>query len=252
MDEVQFTAGSERLLGPVSLAIPGDHIVGIIGPNGAGKSTLLKLLARQSLATAGQVRLDGQQLTSLTQRQFARRVAYLAQDLPPTENLTVSEMVSFGRYPWRGLLGRMSQHDRAKVNEALAMTSMTSFRERRVDTLSGGERQRAWLAMLLAQETDYLLLDEPLAALDVAHQVEVMDLVRRLGRELNLSVVAVLHDINMASSYCDELVSLSGGKILSRGPSRELIAEGHLSQLYGIPMRVLNHPSDARPVAVTP
>ena len=246
----RYAPEGTRLLGPASLSLPGDRVVGVIGPNGAGKSTLLKLLAGQIAPTEGTVRLDGKAVGAWPRRAFARRVAYLAQDLPPTEGLSVAELVRFGRYPWRGLLGRMTAEDDARVQAALALTHMQELAGRRVDTLSGGERQRAWLALLLAQDTRYLLLDEPLAALDIAHQIEVMSLVQRLGRELGLGIVVVLHDINMASRYCDDLIALNRGEVQAQGPAHTLMAESALTDLYGIPMQVFSHPTHNHPIAV--
>ena len=243
------TAGA-RLLEPVSLTVKEGQIVGLIGPNGAGKSTLLKLLAGQLPPTSGAVRLDGRSLAHWGRRAFACRVAYLAQYLPATDDLTVAELVRFGRYPWRGLLGRMTAQDDDRIDQAMALTHVDALADRKVDTLSGGERQRAWLAMLLAQESRYLLLDEPLAALDVAHQVDVMGLVWRLGRELGLGVVVIMHDINMASRYCDHLVALRGGRVLAQGHPQHLVQEEQLAAIYGIPMQVLAHPTHRHAIAV--
>jgi iron complex transport system ATP-binding protein len=245
-----YAIGGRRLLAPVSLKVPTPRIVGLVGPNGAGKSTLLKLLSGQLTPTEGAVRLDGQSLRAWPRRRFARQVGYLAQELPLAEGLSVAELVEFGRYPWRGLLGRMTENDKARVQAAMEMTHTETLSARRVDTLSGGERQRVWLAMLLAQETRYLLLDEPLAALDVAHQVEVMSLVRRLRDQLDLGVVVILHDINIASRYCDDLVALSDGAVLAKGPAHDLMAEDRLTALYGVGMQVLKHPTHNHPIAL--
>lgn len=160
------------------------------------------------------------------------------------------ELVGFGRYPWHGLLGRFSVDDQQEVERAMELTDVTRFADSLVDTLSGGERQRVWLAMLLAQHTRYLLLDEPTSALDIAHQVEVLALVQRLSRELDLGVIVVLHDINMAARYCDHLVALHSGRLLLQGSPAELMNPEHLQAIYGLPMSVIPHPDQSSSIAV--
>ncbi|WP_106477414.1 ATP-binding cassette domain-containing protein [Phytohalomonas tamaricis] len=245
-----FEVAGKRLLQPVDLSFHEGQVYGLIGHNGSGKSTLLKLLAQQQASSSGDIRLDDKPLTQWRPRDFARRVAYLPQHLPSAESLTVRELVGFGRYPWHGLLGRFGRKDREAVEHAIALTHTEAFSERLVDTLSGGERQRVWLAMLLAQGSRFLLLDEPLAALDIAHQVEVLELVRKLSHELGLSVIIVLHDINMAARFCDYLVALHGGRLLAQGAPHELMHDHTLEAIYGIAMHVITHPSGAHPVAL--
>ncbi|WP_431025618.1 ABC transporter ATP-binding protein [Halomonas sp. H5] len=247
-----FEVDGKRLLQPTELCLEEGKVHGLIGHNGSGKSTLLKLLARQQPASGGEVRLDGRPLAAWGQREFARRVAYLPQHLPTTDSLTGRELVAFGRYPWHGLLGRHGAEDHAAIERALALTHTERFADRLVDTLSGGERQRLWLAMLLAQGSGFLLLDEPLAALDIAHQVEVLELIRRLCGELGLGVIIVLHDINLAARYCDRLVALHGGRLLAQGEPGTLMNDATLEAIYGLPLRVVPHPSGAHPMAVVP
>lgn len=247
---VSFALGERTLLAPLDLTLARGQVVGLIGHNGSGKSTLLKLLARQQVCSQGQLTLDGRALMSFSTREFARQVAYLPQHPPATDQLTVGELVRFGRQPWHGLLGRFGEADRQAVEEALSLTGMQPYRHRLVDTLSGGERQRAWLATLIAQQTRFLLLDEPTSALDVAHQVEVLDLIRRLSHQLNLGVIMVLHDINMAARYCDELVALRQGRLLCRGTPTRLMNGAALADIYGLPMVVLPHPVSGQPVSV--
>jgi len=177
-------------------------------------------------------------------------VAYLPQHLPSAENLTGRELVAFGRYPWHGLLGRHTQKDKDAVERAIALTHTEAFADRLVDTLSGGERQRVWLAMLIAQGSRFLLLDEPLAALDIAHQIEVLALIRKLCDELNLGVIIVLHDINMASRYCDELIALHSGSLLAHGRPDDLMCGSTLEAIYGLPMQVMKHPNREHSIAI--
>ncbi|QJQ98265.1 ATP-binding cassette domain-containing protein [Halomonas sp. PGE1] len=245
-----FSVDNRPLLAATDLALGSGRVHGLIGHNGSGKSTLLKLLARQQPASRGELYFAGRPLSRWGHREFARRVAYLPQQLPATENLLGRELVAMGRYPWRGLLGRHTREDEAAIERAIAATGTEAFGDRLVDTLSGGERQRVWLAMLLAQGSDFLLLDEPLAALDIAHQVEVLALIRELSQTLGLGVVIVLHDVNMAARYCDHLVALHGGRVLTQGSPAELMNEATLEAIYGIPMRVLPHPVGHHPVAL--
>ncbi|MET1078077.1 MAG: ATP-binding cassette domain-containing protein [Pseudomonas sp.] len=241
LEAVSFSLPDRPLLQPLSLQILPGQMVGLIGHNGSGKSTLLKLLARQQPPSSGRLSLDGRPLSQWQERAFARQVAYLPQQLPAAENLTVRELVEFGRYPWHGLLGRFSAEDHAQVQRALELTDSLRFAERQADSLSGGERQRVWLALLLAQNSRYLLLDEPTSALDIAHQEEVLALVRQLSQSLGLGVVVVLHDVNLASRYCDRLIALHSGRLLVQGSPAELMRSDTLQAIYGIPMTVLRH-----------
>lgn len=244
LTDLRFTVAGRDLLQALSLRIPDGRVTGLIGHNGSGKSTLIKLLARQQSPTAGQVELDGRPLDAWTDREFARQVAYLPQQLPAVEGLTVRDLVGFGRYPWHGALGRLGEEDHARIAEAMRLTDIARFADRWVDSLSGGERQRVWLAMLLAQDTRTLLLDEPTSALDIAHQVDLLALVRTLSHELGLGVTVVLHDVNMAARYCDHLIALHGGKLLAQGTPAELLRGETLEAIYGIPMGVMAHPHD--------
>ncbi|MCE8012776.1 ATP-binding cassette domain-containing protein [Billgrantia desiderata] len=248
--EACFEVNGKRLLQPVSHAFSEGKVYGLIGHNGSGKSTLIKLLAQQQPASRGNILLDGKPLEDWGQREFARRVAYLPQHLPSAENLIGRELIGFGRYPWHGLLGRQTPKDKAAIERAIELSHTEAFADRLVDTLSGGERQRVWLAMLLAQESRFLLLDEPLAALDIAHQMEVLSLIRKLCDELRLCVIIVLHDINMASRYCDELLALHSGRVLAHGSPERIMTGSTLEAIYGLPMQVMPHPSGSHRIAV--
>ncbi|WP_158046731.1 ATP-binding cassette domain-containing protein [Skermanella pratensis] len=243
-----FGVPGRDLLHPLDLTLSGRRIHGLIGPNGSGKSTLVKLLAGQQKPTRGTVRFAGRPVGDWAGRAFARKVAYLPQFTPAADGMTVRELVALGRFPWHGTLGRVTALDRSAVGEAIARTGMAGLAERLVDTLSGGERQRAWLAMMLAQDTECLLLDEPTSALDVAHQVEVLALVRRLSLERSLGVVVVLHDVNMAARYCDEILALGDGRLVARGSPAEIMRPEMLARIYGLPMGVLPHPATGQPI----
>ena len=244
LTDLSFTVAGRCLLQPLTLTIAPGQVTGLVGHNGSGKSTLIKLLARQQAATGGSATLEGVPLADWSDRDYARRVAYLPQQLPAVEGLTVRDLVGYGRYPWHGALGRIGSHDIDLIEQALRHADVSRFADRWVDSLSGGERQRVWLAMLLAQDCRYLLLDEPTSALDIAHQVDVLALVQQLSRDLGLGVLVVLHDINMAARYCDHFVALRGGHLLSQGAPADLLQSDMLASIYGVPMGVLPHPHD--------
>ncbi|TPK01127.1 ATP-binding cassette domain-containing protein [Mesorhizobium sp. B1-1-6] len=248
IDTVRFAVGERTLLGPVSLELQCARVYGLIGHNGSGKSTLVKLLARQQPASSGAITFARRPLAQWGARELARALAYLPQTTPAATGLTVRELAALGRYPWHGALGRFGQDDRRHVEEALALTDMAGFADRLVDELSGGERQRAWLAMLVAQNAGVMLLDEPISALDIAHQVEVLGLVRDLSRKRDLCVVVVLHDPNMAARYCDELIALKDGRLLTRGTPGEIMQGDVLKGIFGVEMGVFAHPVTGQPV----
>ena len=245
-----FAINGKPLLQPIHHTFEEGKVYGLIGHNGSGKSTLIKLLAQQQPVSEGDIHFDQRPLQEWGNREFARQVAYLPQHLPSAENLTGRELVAFGRYPWHGLLGRHNQTDKEAIERAITLTNTEAFADRLVDTLSGGERQRVWLAMLIAQGSRFLLLDEPLAALDIAHQMEVLALIRKLCDELNLGVIIVLHDINMASRYCDELMALHSGRLLAHGKPDALMQNDTLEAIYGLPMQVMQHPNGGHRIAV--
>jgi ferric hydroxamate transport system ATP-binding protein len=249
LDNASFAVPGRILLQPLSLSFPQGKVCGLIGHNGSGKSTLLKILGRHHQPTGGQALLNQKPLPQWDSKAFARQVAYLPQQLPAAEGMTVRELVAVGRYPWHGALGRFSAADRQHVEDAIALVGLKPFAARLVDSLSGGERQRAWLAMMVAQDSRCLLLDEPTSALDIAHQVEVLALIQRLSRQRGLTVIAVLHDINMAARYCDSLVALRSGEVIALGAPLELMQGPVLEQIYGIPMGTLPHPSGGAPVS---
>ena len=232
-----------ELLAGIDLDLRPGRLYGLIGHNGSGKTTLLRLLAGQQGASEGRIALDGVALAQWSQRAFARRVGYLPQQLPEATGLTVRELTALGRYPWHGAVGRFGPEDRRQVEEALHLTGMSEFADRLVDTLSGGERQRAWFAMLIAQDSACMLLDEPISALDVAHQIDVMERVRTLCVDRGLTVVAVLHDINIAARFCDELFALRDGRRIAGGAPAEVVRPDVLERIYGVPMGVM-HPAD--------
>ncbi len=249
LNRLSFSLPERTLLHDINLQFSPNRVYGLIGHNGSGKSTLLKLLTRQIQPTAGSLLLDNRPAAAYSAREYARQVAYLPQHLPVATSLTARELVAMGRYAWSGLMGRGAD-DQAAVEEAFALTHTERFAGQIVDTLSGGERSRIWLAMCLAQQSRFLLLDEPLAALDIAHQIEVMALVNSLSRRLNLGVVIVIHDINLAAQYCDELIALKQGRLLKQGRPSEIMTAAVLKEIYSVDMNIIAHPHSGRPVAL--
>ncbi|MEN4526393.1 Fe3+-hydroxamate ABC transporter ATP-binding protein FhuC [Pantoea agglomerans] len=249
LKNASFEVPGRTLLQPLSLTFPPGKVTGLIGHNGSGKSTLLKMLGRHHAASSGEVLLNQQPVGRWNSKAFARQVAYLPQQLPAAEGMTVRELVAIGRYPWHGALGRFGKEDRDRVEDAIAQVGLNAFAGRLVDSLSGGERQRAWLAMMVAQNSRCLLLDEPTSALDIAHQVEVLALIKALSQQRGLTVIAVLHDINMAARYCDHLVALRQGAMIAEGDAEAIMQPEVLGAIYGIPMGILPHPQGGAPVS---
>ncbi|TNM61706.1 ABC transporter ATP-binding protein [Aliirhizobium smilacinae] len=249
IDKVGLSIDGNAILSDVGLDFPAGEVVALVGHNGSGKSSLLKILARQLTPTTGSVAYAGRDLKDYDGRDFARSVAYLPQDLSTGSEMTIRELVGCGRYPWHGALGRFSAIDRKKVEEAIKATHIGRFADRVVGTLSGGERQRAWIAMLIAQDARCLLLDEPTAALDIAHQIEVLSLVRRLAHEGGRSVIIVLHDINMAARFCDRIHALKGGRVVASGTPADILVPDTLRAIYGIDMDVIATSSLSHPLA---
>ena len=248
LNGIRMVRNDRTILSIDHLEIPTHELTLILGHNGSGKSTLASIISGLVKPDAGTTKLEGCDLFTLSERERAQRAAFLPQKLPASEGLTCRELVRLGRFPWRGLFGRWRAEDEAAVDEALAATGTAQYAQSYVDDLSGGERQRVWISMLLAQASPVMILDEPTSALDIAHQVDVLALVHRLSQQRGLTVIAVLHDINMAARYCDYLVALRGGEMIAQGTPAELMRSETLEQIYGIPMGILPHPAGAAPV----
>jgi ABC-type cobalamin/Fe3+-siderophores transport system ATPase subunit/ABC-type Fe3+-hydroxamate transport system substrate-binding protein len=250
LSEITVELGGHAALGIDRLNVAGDAVTVVLGHNGSGKSTLMALLARQRRPSTGEIRLNGTSLQSYSQRRLARSVAYLPQRLPEAPGLTVRELCGLGRFAWTGALGRWGAGDERVVSDALARTGVAPLADRLVDLISGGERQRAWIAMLLAQESPILLLDEPISALDLAHQVEVLRLLRELTRSARRGVIVVLHDVNLAAHFADRIIALKSGRVVLDGPPHALMRRDTLADLYGISLDLVDHPSRGIPLAV--
>ncbi|WP_163548821.1 Fe(3+) dicitrate ABC transporter ATP-binding protein FecE, partial [Klebsiella pneumoniae] len=215
-ENLTVSYGAQTVLDGLSLALPAGKITALLGPNGCGKSTLLNCFSRLLTPDSGEILLDEKPIAGFSARQLARRLALLPQHHLSPEGITVRELVSYGRSPWLSLWGRLSAEDNERVNVAMSQTRTRNLADRRLTQLSGGQRQRAFLAMVLAQDTPLILLDEPTTYLDINHQVELMRLMVELKRQ-GKTVVTVLHDLNQASRYCDHLVVLASGRVMAQG-----------------------------------
>jgi len=246
VEKITKTYGSSVVVDGVSITLPKGGVTSIIGPNGAGKSTLLSMVGRFLTADSGTITVGGLDVTKTPSDELAKRLAVLRQDNHLAVRLTVRDLVSFGRYPHSK--GRYTVEDERHVNEAIAMLGLSGLADRFLDELSGGQRQRAFVAMVICQDTEYVLLDEPLNNLDIKHAVEIMRLVQQAARRLNKTMVVVLHDINMASTFSDVIVAMKNGRIVASGTPEEIIQPELLSQIYETEIKVV--PVGSRLVAI--
>ncbi|WP_324603692.1 ABC transporter ATP-binding protein [Streptomyces sp. SPB78] len=234
----------------LDVEIPDGKVTVVVGPNACGKSTLLRALGRLLKPRAGTVLLDGADLARAPGKETARTIGVLPQTPQPPDGITVADLVARGRQPHQKWWRQWSEDDERAVTEALERTDTAQLAERLVDELSGGQRQRVWIAMALAQETDLLLLDEPTTYLDMAHQVEVLDLVRRLNHERARTVVAVLHDLNQAVRYGDHLIAMKAGRIIAQGDPAEIITADLVREVFGLESVVVPDPVTGGPLVV--
>lgn len=239
-----------RVIDGLDLEIGPGRVTMIIGANASGKSTLLGTLARLHAPLAGRVEIDGADVRGIPRRSLAQTVGLLPQHPTAPDGVTVAELVGRGRHPHRGLLQRWSAQDTARVDEAMAWTGITELAERPVGDLSGGQRQRVWIAMALAQDPRILLLDEPTTFLDLSHQLEVLDLLRELNRERGTTVVAVLHDLNLAARYADDLVVMHAGAIIAHGAPPEVMTAETIRRAFGLSALVIPDPLTATPIVI--
>ena len=242
--------GAAPVVHDLSLSVADRRVTTIIGPNGCGKSTLLRTMARLLRPSSGTVLLDGEPVQAVSTRDVARRMALLPQSPVAPEGLLVRDLVGRGRHPHQRWFSQWSAEDERIVGLALELTDTTDLRDRPLDQLSGGQRQRAWIAMTLAQDTDLLLLDEPTTYLDLAHQVEVLDLVTRLNRDRGRTVVMVLHDLNLAARYSDVIVVMKDGVVVAEGAPGEVFTAAMLAETFGLDADVLPDPRTGLPIVV--
>lgn len=228
--------GNKRVVDEVELDLPKGKIIAFIGSNGAGKSTLISLISRTLAKDDGQIFIDDKELKEWKSKELAKRLSILKQTNHLNMRLTIKELVSFGRFPHSS--GRLTEGDEKAVNEAIAYLGLEELQDRFLDELSGGQRQMAYIAMVIAQDTEYIFLDEPLNNLDMKHSVQIMKVIKRLVEELNKTVMVVIHDINFVSCYADYVIAMKGGKIIKSGNTSEIINSSVLEEVYGLNISV--------------
>ncbi|WP_237446556.1 ABC transporter ATP-binding protein [Shimazuella alba] len=234
----------------LNLQIPIEKVTAIIGANGCGKSTILKTLARILEPSSGSVYLDGKQIHKESTKQIAKQLAILPQLPEAPEGTTVKELVSFGRFPHRKGFGYLSKHDQHVIEETLVKTGLLEFKDKPVHQLSGGQRQRAWIAMAITQETPYLLLDEPTTYLDIAHQLDVLSLIKQLNEEENRTIIMVVHDLNHAARYADHIVAVKQGKIYTEGAPSDVLTHKMLKDVFQVKANIIVEPHTGLPTCI--
>lgn len=246
--ELSFSHGTNRILTEISISVKTGDFLGILGPNGAGKTTLLRCMTGTLRPSSGKVLLEGQEIQTMERRDIAKVLSVVAQEKINEFDFTVEELVTMGRLPHLGRFERERPEDQQTIAWAMEVTNVIHLRSRLVTSLSGGEMQRVMLAKALAQEPRVLFLDEPTSHLDINYQVEMLNVVKRLNAERGLTVVAVMHDINLAASYCDNIVLLSQGCVFAVGPTSAVFSLENIKELYGLDVIMLRHPFSGKPL----
>lgn len=235
----------------LNLVIPKGKITTIIGANGCGKSTILKSIGRLMKPKAGSIYIDSEDIKNLSTKEIAKRMSVLPQTPQAPNGLTVNELVSYGRFPHKKGMGSLTDEDKEVISWALDSTSILEFKNRPVDTLSGGQRQRVWIAMALAQETELILLDEPTTYLDLSHQLEVLELLYDLNKTQGRTIVMVIHDLNLAARFADNMVAINSGKIVAFGSPDKVMTPRVLRETFNIDAEIVKDPRTFRPVCIT-
>ncbi|AZU00483.1 ABC transporter ATP-binding protein [Brevibacterium linens] len=249
-ENLDLAYDQRQIVSDLDVSIPDGKFSIIVGPNACGKSTLLRALARLLPPAKGSVLLDGNNIEKMKTKKIAQRLGLLPQSSIAPDGITVAELVSRGRHPHQSFLRQWTDADEAAVLSALRATNTEELSSRLVDELSGGQRQRVWVAMVLAQETSLLLLDEPTTFLDVAYQIELLDLFSQLNHEYGHTLVAVLHDLNQACRYADEIIAMKDGSIVAQGPPETIITSELVHEVFGIDCTVIDDPVTGAPMIV--
>ena len=250
-ENLDISYGEMKIVEDLNLKIPEGKMTIIIGPNGCGKSTTLKTLARILQPKKGTVYLDGKAIHKQSTKEIAKKMAILPQAPDAPSGLTVFELVTYGRFPHQSGFGRITAEDKKIIHWALTVTGTLPFKDRPVDALSGGQRQRVWIAMALAQQTDSILLDEPTTYLDLAHQLEVLELLKELNKKEDRTVVMVLHDLNHAARFADYMVAMCDGRIVCEGEPEKVMTTEILKKVFQIDAEIVQDPRTKRPVCLT-
>ena len=250
-DKLQIRYNEKVVINDLQIEIPDKKITTIIGANGCGKSTLLKAMTRIIPHQKGTIMFDGKEIAKENTKQLARKMAILPQTQESASGLTVGELVSYGRFPYQSGFGRLTKHDYEVIDWALEVTNSMDYKYLPVDSLSGGQRQRVWIAMALAQETKVIFLDEPTTYLDMAHQLEILELLQRLNEEEERTIVMVLHDINQAARFADHIIALKNGEIMKQGTNHEVIHPDVLREVFHIEAVIGKDPITNQPICIT-
>lgn len=252
-DVQNLTTGYDtvRIIEDLNVTIQAGKVTTIIGPNGCGKSTFLKTIGRILKKERGEIYLQQENMNTMSTKDIAKKLALLAQSPSAPGQLKVHELIAYGRYPHRKNIGRLTKEDSEKIDWAMRVTHTDEFRNREIAALSGGQRQRVWLAMALAQETDILLLDEPTTYLDMAHQLEVLEIVEELNRTIGCTIIMVLHDLNHAARFSHELIAMHKGQVLYTGSPKELMTKEILQDVFQIDATILHDEAHNVPVCFT-
>ncbi len=236
---VSFSYGKNTILSDLSFAVKEGNITTVMGANGCGKSTLFSLMTKNQTPGKGKILLEGKNIANLRFIDFAKRVSIVHQYNSAADDITVERLVSYGRTPYQKMLGTRTKEDEELVERAMEVTGILPYRDREIAALSGGQRQRVWIAMALAQNTKILFLDEPTTYLDIRYQLEILELVKKLNREYGITILMVLHEINQAITYSDEVIGLKDGNIVMQGKPQEVITAESMKELYGVSLKVV-------------
>lgn len=250
-ENLSIAYGNFEIVKDLNLNIPKGKITTIIGANGCGKSTILKTIARILQAKSGVIYLNDSEIQGLSSKSIAKKMAVLPQGPQAPNGLTVGELVAYGRFPHQSGFGKLMKEDREKIDWALKIIGMDEFKDRPIESLSGGQRQRVWIAMALAQETEILLLDEPTTYLDLAHQLEILQLLEKLNKEQGRTIVMVIHELNNAARFADYMVGIKDGNIVCKGTPKEIMTKDNLRKIFNIEAEVVIEPINNKPVCIT-
>ncbi len=248
--EMNLSYESTQIFSGLDVSIPDNKFTVIIGPNGCGKSTLLRMLCRLQKPNSGRVELDGADIYSLHPKALAKQIGLLPQRVHAPDGIRVKDLVSRGRYPYQKIFQQWSPEDEQAVCEAMQLTDTEHLAERLIEELSGGQRQRVWIAMVLAQQTPILFLDEPTTYLDIAHQIDLLELCRDLNRRKNFTIVAVLHELNHAFRYADHIILMSEGKIAAQGCPKDIVSSETIKQVFNLDCLIMDDPISQTPMVI--
>lgn len=251
VDDVQVGYGEALIIDSLMVTIPKGKITTVIGPNGCGKSTLIKTIARILKTRSGAIYLDGKAISQTSTQKIARKMAILPQTAEAPAGLTVRELVTYGRFPHQSKFGKLKQDDLDAIDWALEATSLRALEKRPTEALSGGQRQRVWIAMALAQDTEVVILDEPTTYLDMAHQLDILQLLEKLNNEQNKTIVMVLHDLNHASRFSHNLIAMRDGKLIKQGSPHEVMTATNLQEVFQIQAMLTVCPFSQNPICLS-